>query len=217
MNKVESLQTLIYIMNEDWIRDTVLRDHRSPDVCWLGSFQYRSKLDSSHFRIIGKKRCRYYLFTTALLYEENKIHYMGFVYDKTIRKMICFDPGYNLYYVGEKRILPEVVAIFRDGGYLDSVDVEDRCDQVYYNKRWGIQFNGQTGRLPADAFCQTWSLFFLVSFIKKKDVLFLKRWCAIPPSERERYLLRRFIRPLLNRHTKIRRYFYVQRKELYGF
>jgi len=220
MDRVESLQTLIYIMNEDWVRNTILRDHRSPGTCWMGSFQYRSRLEPEPFRVIGRKRCRYYLFTVALLYEQNKIHYMAFIYDKSIRKMICFDSGYNLYHVGERQILPEVVGVFRDYGYLDSVDVQDRCHQVYYNKRWGVQYNGEdpkTVHLPADAFCQTWSMYFLVSFLRQKDILFLKKWCAIPPSKRERYLVRHFIRPVLRQHARIQRYFQKQRMELYGF
>jgi len=152
------------------------------------------------------------MFTVCLQYEGAKVHFVSFVYERqsSPSRLISFDSGSNLYLVGERIIVPTIYSIFQDLKWIplskSSKHHIGTCPKSYFSKKFGIQFSGENPlyqKLPADAFCQTWSLYFLTEWIrrhsdtKRQQGTFVRLWCQIIPCEREWYILSTFFLPLL--------------------
>jgi len=153
-----------------------------------------------------------YMFTLCLNYEGAKVHYVSFVYETKPPRLVSFDSGSNLYLVGERVIVPIVQTIFEHVGLIPGTESSKRhigvCNKRYFLKKFGIQFSGDNPlyrSLPADAFCQSWSLFFFMEWVrhfnktktKSTNGNFVRAWCRIRPSEREWFILSAFFIPLL--------------------
>lgn len=147
------------------------------------------------------------LFTVVLVYDGHACHYVSFIYQKMKRVLITFDSGILLYPRGQDTIVPMLRKVFIQLNLIDSKDETDdtnnydlgRCVQKYCGKQYGIQFNGETNRkLPADAFCQSWTIFFLYRYmVAQGDLGFIKDWCRVPPKDRECFVLTFFLIPTL--------------------
>lgn len=152
----------------------------------------------------SKKKC---LFTVMIVYSGNLVHYVAFVYDPVTKILVSFDSGVELYEHGRKTILPAVRRAFRDAGLIVSQGISRQHNLGHchgYNfcgKEWGVQYNGlHQHSLPADSFCQTWTIFFLKRFIEKRDendLSFVRSWCRVHPGHRESIIIRDFLLPLL--------------------
>jgi len=165
------------------------------------------------------------LFTVCFLYEENRVHYVSFLYLSEAKRLISFDPGWELYHHGQQTVVPYVQDVFQQRGLLsgttarsDSLSTKmGRCSNFSFcGKYWGIQYNGTPSSLPADAFCQTWTLFFFTRYLLQSqslDFSFLQKWCAIHPSRREFFIISCFILPLLQNQKIVMRAFLHQIKD----
>lgn len=145
------------------------------------------------------------LFSVCLQYKVNSVHFCAFIYDPIKKIIVCFDPGASLYLGGERHIIPGIVKAFRQSSLIgmhekNSVLTLGLCGKSYFKKFWGVQFNGQHPKeviLPADAFCQTWTLFFLCEFILNQlsfDFQYFRHWCHLKPRDRELFLFHDFIK-----------------------
>lgn len=178
-----------------------------PDPLWKCSPGTMDEFLRKKVKSIGKTP--YAMFTVCLLYDTNLVHYVSFLY--TDRQLLSFDPGVELYPHGQKTIVPRVEAAFRALRLIDSHSVQGACPHFAFGrKRRGVQFNGRLQyKLPADAFCQSWTLFFFVRLLYLPDrsleriKLFLSDWCAIPPSDREYFITSFFIHPTLTYLPKV--------------
>ena len=112
------------------------------------------------------------LFTVVYCYEEGNVHFVAFIYDPTDRTLKHFDPGVHLYPVGQKIIVPSIHKAFYDAKLVDRKtlkmddEVGTHCKKYIYglkDRELGIQYNGQN----KDAFCQSWSLHWLLDNIQK--------------------------------------------------
>jgi len=137
----------------------------------------------------------------------NSIHFVSFLYDESRRQLVCFDPGFNLYQNGTRVVIPIVTNLFIRLGWISDEDASipvGRCKKLYHGRRYGVQYNGEDPDrvgLAADAFCQSWSLFFIISCILfRGDWSFVEHWCSIEPQQREQFIMERFFLPhvLLN-------------------
>lgn len=152
------------------------------------------------------------IFTVCLVYDLSSVHYVSFLYDPKTLELLSFDPGVELYPHGQKTILPMIHRIFADEGLLKSHKRYGVCSNFRFKKRYyGVQFNGKTEHaLPADAFCQSWTLFFFLRlFYATKTPIrdFLERWCRIQPRHRESFLCSQFLLPTLLYFPKISKKF----------
>lgn len=158
----------------------------------------------------------YKIFTVCIYYDINLVHYVSFVFDVNNRNLISFDPGIELYKRGLKTIIPALRRIFYSlrlskTPLIRQQDalVVGRCDIKFNGKKYGIQFNGQIHRdLPADAFCQTWTIFFLVRLVNLRNTDFVSEWCSIHPYQRESYILSSFIIPILERNKIVSEHYF---------
>ncbi|NDE13980.1 hypothetical protein EBZ80_03525 [bacterium] len=160
----------------------------------------------------SEKKC---LFTVMIVYSGNLVHYVAFVYDPKTRTLISFDSGVELYEHGRKTILPAVRKAFRDAGLILTRGINRQHDLGHcygYNfcgKEWGVQYNGlHQHSLPADSFCQTWTIFFLKRYIEKRDeqdLSFVRSWCRVHPGHRESIIIRDFLLPLIAESEEARR------------
>ena len=140
------------------------------------------------------------LFTVCYCYGKQSVHFISFIYDPVKRQLIHFDPGYLLYPEGQKILVPSIVAVFKKCKLIDntaSSDIElgGDCKKYLYNlqkQEIGIQFNGRN----RDAFCQSWTLHFLVNEIHKYDKS-IEKYCRIKAPNRPLYLFKHFIIPFL--------------------
>ena len=176
-------------------------------------------LKSAFEKTISSSVVMDYMFTICLVYEENKVHFVSFVYETTPPRLVSFDSGSELYLVGERVIVPILRKIFENSGLIPSTQKAKHhigiCKKRYFFKKYGIQFSGENPlyrTLPADAFCQSWSLFFLVEWVrhhhktrtnysttgKSMNGGFVRQWCKIQPTEREWFLISHFFIPLLS-------------------
>lgn len=145
------------------------------------------------------------LFTICYCYKIQSVHFISFIYDSKKRKLTCFDPGVACYPEGQKILVPSIVNIFKklklieNNQYGKSHDeLGDDCPQYQYilkNEPIGIQYNGRT----KDAYCQSWTLFFLIDQIKQYDEN-IEELCRIHPENRELHLYEHFIIPLLKKN-----------------
>ena len=147
------------------------------------------------------------LFTLAILYKVASIHFVSFMYDPVQRRLVTFDPGNNLYHNGSRVLIPNCIDTFVEHNLLPHQDAVTRtgpCKQYYFGRTFGPQYNGEDPDetdLPADAFCQSWSLRFKLNCILNKgDPSFVKKWCDIKPQNREASMVRDFFIPILTEH-----------------
>lgn len=154
-----------------------------------------------------------FVFTVCLLYEENKVHYLSFVYHKGF--LTSFDPGIQFYPKGQKIVIPHIKNAF------SQVDLKNYTNMgVCKNISWknfptGIQFNGKKGSLfPADSFCQTWTLFFIIRIFYLDNIEclddYVQKLCKIPPKHREFYLISFFVLPSLIYHSSLLKKYSLQ-------
>lgn len=238
---INVVQELIYFFNEPAVRNYLV-DHYTrlyPDTpCQhAGTFFLRKsdddamvlELDADHHRNYGgmqfkkalerlksflKARGKITLFTLAILYNTSSIHFVSCMYDEGRRKLVCFDPGFNLYQNGSRVLIPVCIDNFIQLRLIDNEDdtvVIGKCHRLWYGRRFGVQYNGDDPdavSLAADSFCQSWSLFFIIMCIVfKGDYNFVWLWCKIPPTKREQFILERFFFPHLLSHAPILRRF----------
>lgn len=230
------LQQFIYTMNEYRFRTMIMNHHLKHSHSshkWCGTWTvqlnnndlvfrdmdplFKSKLRTNisihdfikHYKSKWFKKEGLTLFTVCLVYEGNLVHYVAFIYSPLDKTLISFDPGVSLYHHGQETIVPKVTEAFRANGLiLDKNEVLGSC-KVYRwkGRRMGVQFDGQKQReRPADAFCQTWTLFFLIRYLYTHRYNFndfVQSWCSIPPKQRRFFLLSNFIIPTLLYFPKI--------------
>lgn len=215
------LQNIIYFFNQTKIRDFVIQHFISlynlnDQVCWDGTYYFDEKgiMDSYYHQdlqqatnlddfiksrkmFFGKnKKHPFVIFTACILYEENKVHYLAFVFNRLKQMLVCFDPGIRLYHKGQDILVPLIAKSFVKCGLIPSLKYIERvglCGKKFYGKQWGIQYQGSNPaqtNLPADSFCQLWTICFLVEFMKNQcSDNFLSHWCSVPPSIRESFAL----------------------------
>jgi hypothetical protein len=172
--------------------------------------QQQYKLDKINFKNLTKliktnlKRFtekKHNLFTVVLVYNGYSCHYVSFIYKKEEKKLISFDPGVLLYTHGQDTIVPVMTRIFKSLGLIESETQLKlgTCNKEFCSKKYGIQFNGRTEfSLAADAFCQTWTIFFLYRYLlSESDVKFVDDWCEVPPQDRECFVLSFFLIPTI--------------------
>ena len=97
-------------------------------------------------------------------------------------------------------MLPLIKQAFTQAKLLkNTAELGKSCYQHRYiaaDEPPGIQYAGDDKL--RDAFCQTWSIWFLVNFLKKKKVI--RKVCKLHPSNREVFLIKDFIVPILDSH-----------------
>lgn len=204
------LQGLIYSFNEIPIRNSILesalKKYGKSKVKWKGT--YFLDKENNTFREYRKWKIakdNVYLFTVAYKYGRNRVHFVAFILDMPKGQIVCFDPGHNLYPQGEHKILPIVVnELLQNTSATKKIVLRTACPQKYLARSYGVQYNGT--QIPyngskieaADAFCQTWSIFFLKTYLTNKcSILFFDKWCRIPPRYREHFLLQSFVMPCI--------------------
>lgn len=202
------LQGLIYSFNDENVRNSVIQSSlarypKSPAaVVWKGTIH----LDKDHeqFKEYRKWKLtspKIYLFTVMYTYGDDCVHYVAFILDMKTRQLTCFDPGYNLYLYGKQKIIPIVVEeLRRENIIVHDVVLRTSCPRKRICKKYGLQYNGKDmvskTSLPADAFCQTWTMYFLMTFLEHGcSTQFFIRWCKIPPRYRESFLISSFLIP----------------------
>ena len=199
------LQNLIYLFNEDRVRDSimsrVLKKNKTRYV-WKGTFMLQKDKPFNDYRKWRLCNTKLYLFSVGYVYRGNSVHYVAFILDPKRKKLLCFDPGYNLYLYGSFKIIPIVFKQLKEDDIISNqIILKTKCVKKYFKENYGLQYNGQSPYkilLPADAFCQTWTLYFLSSFVKlNEDTTFFEEWCKIRPSLREFFIIQSFILPHL--------------------
>ena len=140
----------------------------------------------------------YTIFTVCYHYNVASVHFVAFIYNKKECTLTSFDPGVDVYPEGQTVIVPKIKEAFQHASLLknniDPVELGKFCYKHRYffpNEPIGIQYNSQS----KDAFCQTWTLYFLVKTIQDKKIV--RKVCRLHPSEREIFLFRDFIIPTL--------------------
>lgn len=140
------------------------------------------------------------VFTVCLHYNQVSVHYVSFIYDRRTKELISFDPGVHVYPEGQDVIVPTIKNVFENIKLLKkNTELGNTCYQHRYffeNEPIGIQYNSET----KDAFCQNWTLYFLVEQIKSHNII--RRVCRIHPANREIHLFRDFIIPMLLERRK---------------
>ena len=155
-----------------------------------------------------KIRSKISLFTVCVTYEGNSVHFVSYIYYPDQGKLISFDPGVEVYHHGQKTIVPCIRQAFHKCGLISNAQINNdldlgRCtDFEFCGKVYGVQFNG----IAQDAFCQSWTLFFLIRslFASHSDHSFVNSWCKISPSQREFLIIIYFIIPSLNHFEEFR-------------
>lgn len=217
------LQPFIYTMNDERVRNKLIHQaiQLSPSSTyrWIGTwtiemdssqqlrFRDSKKPFEQYVKRLSFENDKIYLFTVCLVYEGNKVHYVAFIYSPQLKQLLSFDPGVELYHHGQKTIVPYIRKTFYHCNWIESNQLKQRqnvgtCqDYSFCGKKWGIQYNADhRTSLPADAFCQTWTIFFLTRFMLQRspmDMSFIHQWCKVHPNRRELFLLNFFILPQL--------------------
>lgn len=215
---VEFLQNFIYSMNDEKRRDKIMQEYCSKcnNVFWIGTFYVmgdKYKLTTSDgipfHQILSKhvkipKKNEKICFTVCYQYEGNKVHYVSFCFMKNT--LIHFDPGVSLYEHGQKTLAPSVRKIFQQKKWTQNSKELGICKSFKFKgKKMGVQFNNLNPYFPADAFCQTWTIFFFKTMCdsSKKSFSFVTEWCNTKPEKREILLIREFIFPLLKKKPSL--------------
>lgn len=220
------LQQFIYLMNETDIRNEIITKRSKffgNNVEWLGSWDvcgnkfdlsflsippcfHSSLKDKSVLNVLQKKmtlkKSKNCMFTICYHYEDRKVHYVSFIYDRENKRLQHFDPGISLYLHGQETLVPSIYKVFKTIGLVEKNQELGKCihQTKWKGKIMGIQFDGgENLALPADAFCQTWTIFFLVRMMANgfESEDFIQKWCSIPPKRREAFLISSFILPIL--------------------
>jgi len=244
------LQNVIYFFNQPEIRDYVIHHYlkfipNEKRVDWEGTYYFDEKgmIDSHYhtgmenvhlkdfiksktiFKREPKTRHDYIIFTACILYEGNRVHFLSFIYDKTKKILVCFDPGVHLYHKGQEALIPLLQESFVHNGLIspkkESIERIGLCGNEYYGKKYGIQYEGsdpEKTNLPADSFCQSWTLFFLIEFLRHQcSDRFVSTWCKIPPKYREGFIITYYFLPWLQQDPFIHKkfnHFYPHAKRL---
>lgn len=165
--------------------------------------QYKPKQNFNDFieknkKVFEKKTKT--IFTVCYHYNQANVHFVSFIYDKNRRELISFDPGVDVYPEGQDEIVPALIKAFKKAKLMkETVELGKTCYKhryIFKNEPVGIQYNNQT----KDAFCQTWTLFFLVHQIQQHKIV--RKICKIHPANREIFLFQDFIIPILKEKSK---------------
>lgn len=219
------LQGLIHTFNNDAVRNAILRrtclssrrganrpsSHKTKhtvDWQWKGTFRLGPKTPFVQYKRWRRRSPdTTFLFTAYYVYRRNRVHYVAFAFQPSQRRLVCFDPGYDLYLYGRHKIIPMVANAMHASGTIDTpLILKGPCLD---RQGLGIQFNGENPKktvLPADAFCQMWTLFFLRTYVQSRgDLGFFNDWCKITPPRRPPFLLSQFTIPMLHEFDVLRR------------
>jgi hypothetical protein len=166
----------------------------------IDTLKHKSKKTPQHY---------YVIFTCCILYEEHKVHFLSFIYNANKQVLVGFDPGIHLYHKGQDVLIPLLRKAFIKAGLIskkkDAMERIGLCKNKYFNQRYGIQYEGSdpsTTSLPADSFCQSWTLFFLIEFLRHGcSDEFVSTWCKIKPKFREAFVLLYYFLPWLQQDT----------------
>lgn len=228
----DMIQNIIYFFNQPQIRDYVISLHTNilpsgKNVEWDGTyfFNENGNIDPYHHTNTNnmslteflKKResyhndnTRFVLSTCCVTYEGNKVHFLSLIYDKKKRVLVFFDPGIHLYEKGQDVAVPIVKDAFLKNGWIKNKHNIERiglCSSNYHGKKWGIQYDGsdpKTTKLPADSFCQSWTLYYLVEFLRNNcSDKFFSSWCSVSPEKRETFMMMNFFLPHIQNHNFI--------------
>lgn len=155
----------------------------------------------------GRTGPQFVISTCCVTYEGNRVHFLTLIYDRRKKALLFFDPGIHMYEKGQDVAVPIVNSAFRKNGWVHNIKNTERvglCTKDYYGKKWGIQYNGKDPSktvLPADSFCQSWTLYYIIEFLRHKcSDTFFPKWCTIPPDKRETFLLMNFFLPHIQNH-----------------
>lgn len=226
----DMLQNIIYFFNQSSIRDHVIQHYlkllpQGRHVIWDGTYYFdeKGKIDPYYhpehpnmtldqfvkerpvFHATQGEEKQFIIFTCCILYEENKVHYLAFIYRTGAHPiLISFDPGIHLYTKGQDVLVPLIRDAFFRAGLIPSRKAIERvglCRGKYFDRQFGIQYEGSdpsTNDLPADSFCQSWTLFFLIEFLRHKcSDRFVATWCKVYPDYREAFVLLYYFMPWL--------------------
>lgn len=221
----DMIQNMIYFFNQPIVRDYVIKIHADmlpsgKHVQWDGTYffnesgmmdpYHHSNISSSLADFLKKRKkyteshCRYVISTCCVTYEGNRVHFLSLIYDKKKKLLIFFDPGIHLYEKGQDVAVPIMRKAFVKNGWIKDVERLGLCSKDYHGKKWGIQYDGSDPlktKLPADSFCQSWTLFYLVEFLRNKcSDKFFSHWCSIPPKKRETFMMMNFFLPNIQNH-----------------
>lgn len=140
------------------------------------------------------------IFTVCLHYNKVSVHFVSFIYNRHTKELVSFDPGVQVYEEGQEVIVPTIKQAMENSKLLKTnTELGNKCYQHRYffqNEPIGIQYNSKT----KDAFCQNWTLYFLVEQIKSHNII--RKVCRIHPANREIHLFRDFIIPILRDKKK---------------
>lgn len=196
------LQEFIYSMNKLSVRNSIMnksvqKEDKNLLYKWYGTVFLNDRMSP---KMIQKKMSskkfdvsKIILITYAYEYEQNKIHYVSVVCDMKAKQLIIFDPGYNTYIVGKTVLIPTIKNFFSTFSHKLIVLEKKAC----FGNKYGIQRRRFTrGIMTTDAFCQSWTLYFLQSYLQHyQDLSFFDDWCSIHPKYREPFLIQNFILP----------------------
>lgn len=224
MELVEFLQNFIYLMNDTQIRNKVIRNclkqKNLKSHKWLGTIVLSGEVNKlnvdrvndknvnkplkKYFNEISWQKDNIYFFTIMYTYENFKVHYLSYIYEPNKKELTHFDPGISLYEHGQKTVVPSMNKVFCSLNLIKkNSDELGVCNCFRWKgKKMGIQFNGLNEYFPADAFCQTWTLFFFIRYCNSFDYNFLKSWCKLKPQKRELFLISNFVIPFLNQNPQ---------------
>lgn len=203
------LQAFIYSFNKNSIRDSVVKNvvYDRNKYVWKGTFLLDRNTSFQEYRKWDLQNNKIYLFTVAYVYRENNVHYVAFIFNPSKKEILCFDPGYNLYMYGKHKIIPMIVnELYSKNLINEPIILKGKCPR----KKFGLQWNGQPSTLksplPADAFCQIWTLFFIVNYLKNHgSICFFESWCKVRPKWREYFVIQQLILPSLQSIPSLKR------------
>lgn len=224
------IQNMIYFFNQPHLRNYLIGFHiktlpSGTNVEWDGTYFFDEKgnTDAYHHQgtslplpiFLKQKKIydnhdngtRFIISTCCITYEGNRVHFLSMIYDKKHKSLIFFDPGIHLYEKGQDVAVPIVKNAFLTNGWLKNMERVGLCSKDYHGRKWGIQYNGDDPamtKLPADSFCQSWTLFYLVEFLRNKCTdKFFPSWCLVDPKKREVFILMNFFLPHIQHDKKI--------------
>lgn len=142
------------------------------------------------------------VFTCCYHYGKANVHFISVIYISKLKEMLVFDSGIDVYPEGETHMLPLLQKAFKEAALLKTTaQLGKSCYRHRYiakDEPAGFQYAGS--KKFRDAFCQTWSLWYIVNFIKKKKMI--RKVCQLHPSNREIFLIKDFIVPLLAKNPE---------------
>lgn len=210
-----NLQQFIYDMNSSNLRTKIINKCLSKydtnkKYLWVGTIRLKEydpkkqndlKMSKLMSRMSNKEKN--YLMTISYVYEGNKIHYISVIYLPEKARVIIFDPGFNLYPVGKDILIPLVKKTFKTNPNKILFFNKTACKKSDY----GIQLNKRySNKIVPDAFCQSWTLFFLQCFVRhEQDIAFFDTWCELRLNVRDHYLTQNFILPTILQNVQLER------------